>query len=237
MILRDVSGLYELVTSPWGAATHSGARRVDFADTDGAAALLRRFLGSSREMPALRHILAPELCAGGARADDAFVLAQAAGRLNSGGWCLYRLPEDNTGGGKSPIEAAPLEPAPPPREQRVPEIVACRWSRSRAWQTDEVAMFIDTANVPPGTRMELSIWESDRDEGSPDDEIQRVRATTSGDRTEVFFAFHLTPEQMSREARLEGRVQEFYFMASLPDLGLKERSDLIYVPIPIYVYG
>jgi hypothetical protein len=233
MILRGVFDLYELVTSPWGPPTTSGARQIAFADADAARALLQGVAGLG--LPALREGVARELSGTTARSDDAHVLAQAAHWLDIGHWSLYRIPMDRTGGGKGP-EAATERPAPPP-EARVPEIVSCRWSKSRAWQTDEVSMRITTANVPPETRMEISIWESDRDEGSPDDKIQTVKATTQGDRSEVFFAFNLTPEQMARESRLEGRTQEFYFLVSIPSLSLKERSDLIYVPIPTYVYG
>jgi hypothetical protein len=98
-------------------------------------------------------------------------------------------------------------------------------------------MIVETENVPEGARLEITVWESDRDEGSPDDKIAGLVERTRGAHTEVFFAFCLTPDEMARESRLEGRVQEFYFLAKIPGHALEQRSGLIYVPIPIYVYG
>jgi hypothetical protein len=233
--LHDAVGDWLLVaTASADPASHRGTR-VRFDDPVSAFGHLQRFRGNHAAMTSLREALAGDGVSS-SRLDDDEILQRVASQLATGWLSLYRL-EAPLLLGVAVTRAPVREPPPPEPARREPEIVRCRWSASRAWQTQEVSMIVETANVPEGARLDISVWESDRDEGSPDDRIDRVTERTRGDRTEVFFAFNLTPEEMRREARLEGRVQEFYFQAALPDLALKARSELIYVPIPTYVYG
>lgn len=114
-----------------------------------------------------------------------------------------------------------------------PEITRAFWSKRRAWQGDQVKLFIETHQLKDGTPLKIEIWEDGADDQAPDGFITRL----SGDykvqrnRCTVDYTIKWDPASLPKALRLESKRFEFYFLAKTEKPPLKRKSNLMYVDL------
>ena len=114
-----------------------------------------------------------------------------------------------------------------------PEITRVYWSRRRAWHGDRVKLVVETRHVPDGAKVVFEIWEDDSAEGSPDDFVVRLAEDHQIERGSCTVDYEIAwdEESLGKELETEGEEFEFYFLAVIDDLGLRSKSNLMYVDL------
>jgi hypothetical protein len=114
-----------------------------------------------------------------------------------------------------------------------PRITRAFWSRRRAWNGADVVLTIETKWVPDGTPLTVAIYEDDSAEGNEDDFIEDVPGafTIENGRCVIEHKLDWTDEVLGAERATEGSEMEFYFLTTIEDLGLKQKSSLLYVDL------
>jgi hypothetical protein len=114
-----------------------------------------------------------------------------------------------------------------------PQITRAFWSRRRAWQGEEVTLYVETRHVPDDAQVVLEIWEDGTDEGQGDElvaEIPGPHKIQQG-RCQAKWLIALDPDTLGHDLALEGDRWEFYFAVRVATPEVIGRSDLLYVDL------
>jgi hypothetical protein len=106
------------------------------------------------------------------------------------------------------------------------------WSHSRAWHGDTVTLFVEAPTLPDGITVRLEIREDGADPMDADGCIEAIEGLSlKGGRADSSCTLAWDEESLGRPLALHNPRREFVFDAFIDELGLRGRSDAMYVHI------
>jgi hypothetical protein len=110
-----------------------------------------------------------------------------------------------------------------------PQIMRAFWSKRRAWQNEEVKLFIETRYVKDGTPLKIEIFE----EADRPQLVTEVKGDhkVSGGKCEATYKIKWDPPTLGKDLTPQGDEWDFYFLVTIEKPALSKKSGLLYVDL------
>jgi hypothetical protein len=110
-----------------------------------------------------------------------------------------------------------------------PQITRAYWSKRRAWQDEEVKLFIETKYIKDGTPLKIAIFE----DAEPPQFVAEVKGThkVTNNRCEATYKIKWDPPSIGKDLKLKREEWEFYFLVTIDKPKLSKKSNLLYVDL------
>jgi hypothetical protein len=103
------------------------------------------------------------------------------------------------------------------------------WSSPRAWHGDKVVLNVETAYLPDGTKLEIAIFEAEKEDGDEPLATLKDGLTLTNNRASVPYTIAWDKAARGKRLALRGERCEFYFEVRIASPELTGRSNLLYV--------
>src|SRR3954453_3324633 len=110
-----------------------------------------------------------------------------------------------------------------------PQILRAFWSKRRAWQNEEVKLYVETKYVKDGTPLKIVIFE----EADPPQKVAEVAGNhkVSKGKYEASYKIKWDPPTLGGDLKLKRDEWDFYFLVKIDKPALSKKSGLLYVDL------